>query len=172
MVVIGATLSVISPLLIQGALNEGLLPENEVPNLEILYTLVASVVGLWAFVGALSVWQHYLSAQIGNRVMGVLRVRMFEHLQSMHSGVFTKTKTGAIQSRLQNDVGGVAYVLKEVIGDLLGSAVTVSASLVAMLILSWELNVVAVALPPLMFFCKSNRARARPYRYGHAAITH
>lgn len=152
MVVIGATLSVIPPLLIQGALNEGLLPENEVPNLEILYTLVASVVGLWAFVGALSVWQHYLSAQIRNWVMGVLRVRMFEHLQSMHFGVFTKTKTGAIQSRLQDDVGGVAYVLKEVIGGLFGSAVTVSASLVAMLILSWELNVVAVALLPLMIF--------------------
>lgn len=152
MVVIGATLSVIPPLLIQDALNEGLLRENGVPNLEILCTLVAIVVGLWAFIGALSVWQHYLSAQIRNWVMGVLRVCMFDHLQSMHFGVFTKTKTGAIQSRLQDDVGGVAYVLKEVIGGLFGSAVTVSASLVAMLILSWELNVVAVALLPLMIF--------------------
>ena len=161
LVMIGAALSVIPPLLIQDAFNEGLFPEGGVPNLEILGTLVAIMVGLWAFIGALSVWQHYLTAQIGNRVMGALRVRMFEHLQSMHLGFFTKTKTGAIQSRLQNDVGGVANVLKEVIANLLGSTVTVVASLVAMLILSWELTVVAVILLPLMIFLQKRIGRVR-----------
>ena len=161
LVVLGAALSVIPPLLIQDAFNEGLFPESGVPNLEILGTLVAIMVGLWAFIGALSVWQHYLTAQIGNRVMGALRVRMFEHLQSMHLGFFTKTKTGAIQSRLQNDVGGVANVLKEVIANLLGSTVTVLASLVAMLILSWELTVVAVVLLPLMIFLQKRIGRVR-----------
>jgi len=109
----------------------------------------------------LSVWQHYLTAQIGNRVMGSLRVRMFEHLQSMHLGFFTKAKTGAIQSRLQNDVGGVANILKEVIANLLGSTVTVVASLVAMLILSWQLTVVAVILLPLMIFLQKRIGRVR-----------
>ncbi len=161
LVVIGAALSVIPPLLIQDAFNEGLFPESGVPNLEILGTLVAIMVGIWAFIGALSVWQHYLTAQIGNRVMGALRVRMFEHLQSMHLGFFTKTKTGAIQSRLQNDVGGVANVLKEVIANLLGSTVTVAASLVAMLILSWQLTVVAVVLLPLMIFLQKRIGRVR-----------
>jgi ATP-binding cassette subfamily B protein len=161
LVVIGAALSVIPPLLIQDAFNDGLFPESGVPNLEILGTLVAIMVGLWAFIGALSVWQHYLTAQIGNRVMGALRVRMFEHLQSMHLGFFTKTKTGAIQSRLQNDVGGVANVLKEVIANLLGSTVTVAASLVAMLILSWELTVVAVVLLPLMILLQKRIGRVR-----------
>lgn len=161
LVVTGAALSVIPPLLIQDAFNEGLFPESGIPNLEILGTLVALMVGLWAFIGGLSVWQHYLTAQIGNRVMGSLRVRMFEHLQSMHLGFFTKTKTGAIQSRLQNDVGGVAGVLKEVIANLLGSTVTVAASLVAMLILSWQLTVVAVILLPLMIVLQRRIGRVR-----------
>jgi len=161
LVVTGAALSVIPPLLIQDAFNEGLFPDSGIPNLEILGTLVAIMVGLWAVIGALSVWQHYVTAQVGNRVMGSLRVRMFEHLQSMHVGFFTKTKTGAIQSRLQNDVGGVATVLKEVIANLLGSAVTVAASLVAMLILSWQLTVVAVILLPFMIFLQKRIGRVR-----------
>ena len=157
----GAALSVIPPLLIQEAFNEGLFPESGVPDIPILTTLVIIMVSLWAIIGALSVWQHYLTAQIGNRVMGSLRVRMFEHLQSMHLGFFTKAKTGAIQSRLQNDVGGVATVLKEVIANLLGSTVTVLASLVAMLILSWQLTLVAVILLPLMIFLQKRIGRVR-----------
>ncbi|MEL0274122.1 MAG: ABC transporter ATP-binding protein, partial [Pontimonas sp.] len=148
-------------LLIQEAFNEGLFPESGVPDIPILTTLVIIMVSLWAIIGALSVWQHYLTAQIGNRVMGSLRVRMFEHLQSMHLGFFTKAKTGAIQSRLQNDVGGVATVLKEVIANLLGSTVTVLASLVAMLILSWQLTLVAVILLPLMIFLQKRIGRVR-----------
>ncbi|MEL0256895.1 MAG: ABC transporter ATP-binding protein [Pontimonas sp.] len=161
LVMTGAALSVIPPLLIQEAFNEGLFPESGVPNITILTTLVIIMVSLWAIIGALSVWQHYLTAQIGNRVMGSLRVRMFEHLQSMHLGFFTKAKTGAIQSRLQNDVGGVATVLKEVIANLLGSTVTVLASLVAMLILSWQLTLVAVILLPLMIFLQKRIGRVR-----------
>lgn len=161
LVVTGAALSVIPPLLIQEAFNEGLFPESGVPNIPILTTLVLIMVSLWAVIGALSVWQHYLTAQIGNRVMGSLRVRMFEHLQSMHLGFFTKAKTGAIQSRLQNDVGGVASVLKEVIANLLGSTVTVLASLVAMLILSWELTLVAVVLLPVMILLQKRIGRVR-----------
>jgi len=161
LVVVGAALSVVPPLLIQDAFNLGLFPETGIPNLELLGTLVAVMVGIWVVIGGLSVWQHYLTAQIGNRVMGSLRVRMFDHLQSMHLGFFTGTKTGAIQSRLQNDVGGVATVLKEVIANMLGSTVTVVASLIAMLILSWELTLVAVILLPLMILLQKRIGRVR-----------
>jgi ATP-binding cassette, subfamily B, bacterial len=161
LVVFGAGLSVIPPLLIQDAFNLGLFPETGEPNLEILGTLVGIMVALWFLIGALSVWQHYLTARIGNSVMGSLRVKMFAHLQNMHLGFFTATKTGAIQSRLQNDVGGVATVLKEVIANMLGSAVTVAASLVAMLILSWELTLVAIALLPLMVLLQRRIGRVR-----------
>ena len=161
LVIVGAGLSVVPPLLIQDAFNLGLFPEAGGPNLDLLGTLVAIMVGIWFAIGALSVWQHYLTAQIGNRVMGSLRVTMFEHLQSMHLGFFTATKTGAIQSRLQNDVGGVATVLKEVIANMLGSTVTVGASLIAMLILSWELTLVAVILLPFMVILQKRIGRVR-----------
>jgi ATP-binding cassette subfamily B protein len=161
LVVSGAAISVIPPLLIQDAFNLGLFPESGGPNLDILATLVTAMVALWFVIGALSVWQHYLTAQIGNKVMGSLRVKMFDHLQNMHLGFFTATKTGAIQSRLQNDVGGVATVLKEVIANMLGSIVTVAASLVAMLILSWQLTLVAIALLPLMVLLQRRIGRVR-----------
>ena len=73
LVITGAALSVVPPLLIQDAFNEGLFPEGGIPNLGLLSTLVGIMVGLWVVIGALSVWQHYLTAQIGNRVMGSLR---------------------------------------------------------------------------------------------------
>ncbi len=163
LVMTGAALSVLPPLMIQDAFNEGLFPNSGEPNLDLLARLVLIMVLIWIVIGALSVWQHYLTSQIGNRVMGSLRVRMFEHLQSMHLGFFSKTKTGAIQSRLQNDVGGVASVLKEVIANLLGNTVTVLASLIAMIILSWQLTLVAVMLLPLMVYLqkKIGRVRAR-----------
>lgn len=160
-VLVGAGLSVIPPLLIQDAFNLGLFPSEGQPNLEVLGRLVGMMIAIWAIAGALSVWQHYLTAHIGNRVMGTLRVKMFAHLHSMELGFFTRTKTGAIQSRLQNDVGGVAAVLKDVMANMLGSAVTVLASLVAMLLLSWQLTLIAIALLPLMVLLQRRIGRIR-----------
>jgi ATP-binding cassette subfamily B protein len=161
LVLIGAGLSVVPPLLIQEAFNFGLFPEDSGPDLDLLARLVGLMIAVWFITGALSVWQHYLTADIGNRVMGALRVRMFAHLQSMELGFFTRTKTGAIQSRLQNDVGGVATVLKDVMANMLGSAVTVLASFVAMLILSWQLTLIAVVLFPLMIILQRRIGRIR-----------
>lgn len=161
LVLVGAGLSVVPPLLIQDAFNLGLFPEGGIPDLELLARLVGLMIAVWFITGALSVWQHYLTADIGNRVMGALRVRMFAHLQSMELGFFTRTKTGAIQSRLQNDVGGVATVLKDVMANMLGSAVTVLASFVAMLILSWQLTLIAVVLFPLMIVLQRRIGKIR-----------
>lgn len=150
LVLVAAGFSVVPPLLIQAAFNEGLFPESGVPDLEILSTFVVSMIAIWLFTAALGVWQTFLTASVGNKVMGSLRVRMFAHLQSMELAFFTKTKTGAIQSRLQNDVGGVAGVLSNTISSLLGSSVTVLASMVAMFLLSWQLTIVALIMLPLM----------------------
>ena len=72
--------------------------------------------------------------------MADLRGRLFEHLQRMDLAFFTATRTGAIQSRLANDVGGVQSVLSETASSILGNVVTVVAALVAMLLLSWQLT--------------------------------
>src|SRR5690606_25590695 len=95
--------------------------------------------------------QTWLTSSVGNRVTGDLRVRMFEHLQSMELGFFTRTKTGVIQSRLQNDVGGVSGVLTSTFTSILGNTVTVIASLVAMVLIDWRLTLIAlVIMPPLV----------------------
>ena len=90
-----------------------------------------------ALIGVYQTWQTTL---LGNRVMADLRGRLFEHLQRMDLAFFTATRTGAIQSRLANDVGGVQSVLSETASSILGNVVTVVAALVAMLLLSWQLT--------------------------------
>lgn len=161
LVMVAAGFSVVPPLLIQEAFNQGLFPESGIPNLEILSVFVVSMIAIWLFTAALGVWQTYLTSSVGNKVMGSLRVRMFAHLQSMELAFFTKTKTGAIQSRLQNDVGGVAGVLSNTISSLLGSSVTVLASMVAMFLLSWKLTLVALILLPVMVFLQRQVGQVR-----------
>ena len=161
LVLFAAGLSVLPPLLIQGAFNQGLFPANGKPDLGFLTTMVFTMIGIWLLAASLGVWQTYLTATVGNKVMGSLRVRMFAHLQSMELAFFTKTKTGAIQSRLSNDVGGVAGVLSNTISSILGSSVTVLASMAAMLLLSWQLTIVALIMLPLMVFLQRRVGQVR-----------
>jgi len=161
LVLVAAGLSVFPPLLIQSAFNQGLFPKSGRPDLGVLTTLVFSMIAIWLLAAALGVWQTYLTSSVGNKVMGSLRVRMFAHLQSMELAFFTKTKTGAIQSRLSNDVGGVAGVLSNTISSILGSSVTVLASMVAMLLLSWQLTIVALIMLPLMVFLQRRVGQVR-----------
>ncbi|WP_208324033.1 ABC transporter ATP-binding protein [Diaminobutyricimonas sp. TR449] len=150
LVLVGAALSVIPPLLIQRAFDEGLFPPDGGPNIPQLTWLVALMIGLYVLSSLLGVWQTWLTASVGNKVMGSLRVRLFSHLQSMELGFFTNTKTGIIQSRLQNDVGGVASVLSNTVSSVLGNTVTVLAAFVAMLLLNWQLTLIAVVIMPIL----------------------
>ena len=98
----------------------------------------------------LGVWQTYLTATIGNGVTASLRVRLFTRLEQMELGFFTRTRTGVIQSRLANDVGGVANVLSNTVSSVVGNTVTVIAAFVAMFLLSWQLALIAIVLLPLL----------------------
>ncbi len=161
LVFISAGLSVVPPLLVQRAFDEGLFPPDGNPNLPRLATLVSVMIGIFLGSQLLGVWQTWLTATVGNSVMGELRVRLFTHLQAMELSFFTKTKTGIIQSRLQNDVGGVASVLTNTISSLLGNVVTVIAALVAMLLLSWQLAIVAVILMPILVIAQRRVGQVR-----------
>ncbi|WP_382307875.1 ABC transporter ATP-binding protein [Herbiconiux sp. UC225_62] len=161
LVLITAGLTVIPPLLTQQAFDLGLFPPSGKPNIPVLLELVGAMVLIWIVSAALGVWQTYLTAKVGNRVMGDLRIRLFSHLQRMELAFFTRTKTGIIQSRLQNDVGGVASVLTNTVSSVLGNTVTVIAALVAMLVLSWQLTVVAIVLMPLLVFVQRRVGQVR-----------
>jgi ATP-binding cassette, subfamily B, bacterial len=94
-------------------------------------------------------------------VMRDLRDRLFAHLQTMQLGFFTSTKTGAIQSRLGNDVGGVQSVVTDTASTILSNVVTVAASLIGMLALSWRLTIVALALMPVFILLQIRVGRVR-----------
>jgi len=166
LVLVGAALSVIPPLLTERAFDDGLFPvgangELEPPNLPVLTSIVIAMMAVFIVSSLLGVWQTWLTANVGNKVMGALRVRMFTHLQGMELSFFTRTKTGIIQSRLQNDVGGVASVLTNTVSSVLGNTVTVISAFVAMLILNWQLTVIALILLPVMVIAQRRVGQVR-----------
>ncbi len=161
LVIVGAGLSVLPPLLTKRAFDFGLFPKSGHPDFPVLLEIVAFMVLLYVASAALGVWQTYLTATVGNKVMGALRVSLFTHLQRMELAFFTRTKTGIIQSRLQNDVGGVANVLTNTVSSVLGNTVTVIAAFVSMLVLSWQLTIVAIILMPLLVLAQRRVGRVR-----------
>ncbi|TCO37345.1 ATP-binding cassette subfamily B protein [Rathayibacter tanaceti] len=161
LVLVGAALTVVPPLLTQLAFDHGLFPPDGRPDLPVLLELVGVMVLVWALSAVLGVWQTYLTATVGNTVMGQLRIRLFRHLQAMELGFFTRTRTGVIQSRLANDVGGVASVLTNTVSSVLGNTVTVIAAVVAMLLLSWQMTIVALVLMPVLVIAQRRVGQVR-----------
>ena len=157
LVLITALISVFPPLITQRIFDEGLFPTNTAglilaPNMPHLYRLLGVMVALLVASNLIGIWQTWLTSKTGNRVMGDMRVTLFDHLQKMELAFFTKTKTGVIQSRLANDVGGVATVLTNTVSSVVGNTVTVIAAAITMLILSWQLTLIAFLLMPILVF--------------------
>lgn len=150
LVLVSAALGILPPLITQRVFDDGLFPATGHPNLPVLLTLVSAMLIIFVLSQVLGIVQTRLTARVGNHVMGDLRVRLFSHLQSMELAFFTRTKTGVIQSRLQNDVGGVANVLSNTVSSIIGNTVTVIAAFVAMLLLSWQLTIIALVLLPVV----------------------
>lgn len=161
LVLASAALSVAPPLLTQRIFDQGLFPAGGRPVMSVLVQLVALMVGAYVLSALLGVWQTYLTSTVGNSVMGSLRVRLFTHLQAMELSFFTRTKTGVIQSRLANDVGGVATVLANTVSGVVGNVVTVIAAFVAMVALNWQLTLIAVVLMPFLVVAQRRVGQVR-----------
>ena len=99
--------------------------------------------------GALGVIQTLLSNQVGQRVMHDLRAAVYRHLQRLSLAFFTRTRTGEVQSRINNDIGGVQNVVTNTATNITSSLTTVVATMIGMLLLSWELALFAFALIPV-----------------------
>jgi ATP-binding cassette, subfamily B, bacterial len=98
--------------------------------------------------GALGVVQTLLSNQVGQRVMHDLRANVFRHLQRLSLAFFTRTRTGEVQSRISNDIGGVQSVVTNTATSIASNVTTVVATMIGMLLLSWQLALFAFALIP------------------------
>ena len=170
-VVIAATILVSSllglsvPFLTQAIFDRALFPQQAgavgEPRIDLLVTLVAASVAVTLLGAAISVGQTYLTTRLGNAVMRDLRDRLFRHLQQMDLAFFTRTRTGEIQSRLGSDVAGVQAVVTDTASSILGNTVTVISALVAMLVLSWRLTLVAVVLLPVFVLLQVRVGRVR-----------
>jgi ATP-binding cassette, subfamily B, bacterial len=102
--------------------------------------------------GILGVIQTLVSNQVGQRVMHDLRAAVFRHLQRLSLAFFTRTRTGEVQSRIQNDIGGVQSVVTNTATSIASNFTTVVATMIGMLLLSWQLALFAFALIPLFAF--------------------
>jgi ATP-binding cassette, subfamily B, bacterial len=99
--------------------------------------------------GVLGVIQTLLSNQVGQQVMHDLRAAVFRHLQGLSLAFFTRTRTGEVQSRISNDIGGVQNVVTNTATSIASNVTTVVATMVGMLVLDWELALFAFALIPV-----------------------
>jgi ATP-binding cassette subfamily B protein len=165
-ILVSSLLGVALPFLTKAIFDRALfprLPDNSVgpPRIGLLLALVGASIAVTLLGALLGVAQTWLTTRLGNSVMRELRDRLFAHLQRMELAFFTGTRTGEIQSRLGNDVAGVQSVVTDTASSILGNAVTVVSALVAMLVLSWRLTLVAVVLLPLFVLLQVRVGRVR-----------
>jgi ATP-binding cassette, subfamily B, bacterial len=109
----------------------------------------AAMIVIAIVAGILGVIQTLLSNQVGQRVMHDLRAAVFRHLQRLSLAFFTRTRTGEVQSRINNDIGGVQSVVTNTATNIASSGTTVVATMIGMLLLSWQLALFAFALIPI-----------------------
>lgn len=159
-VVVAAALSSITPFLTRAVFDDALFAAGG-PDMGLLGWLVAGLVVLPVLVAMLGIAQNWLTSTIGNSAMADLRSDLFAHLQKMELAFFTTTKTGAIQSRLANDVAGVRTVLTDTATSILQNSVTVTAAFVSMVLLSWQLTILTVVLMPLFIWLQLKVGRRR-----------
>jgi ATP-binding cassette subfamily B protein len=145
LIVFSAAIGVISPFLLREVLDVAI-PED---NVRLLTALVAGMIAIPIITGVIGVWQTLLSNQVGQSVMHDLRTKVYRHLQRLSLAFFTRTRTGEVQSRIANDIGGIETVVTSTATSVLANVTTVIATVVAMLLLDWRLAVFALALLPL-----------------------
>jgi ATP-binding cassette subfamily B protein len=145
LIMFSAGLGVVPAFLLKDILNRAI-PQRDTT---LLSYLAGGMIAIAVVTGVLGVGQTLLSNQVGQRVMHDLRAAVFRHLQRLSLAFFTRTRTGEVQSRISNDIGGVQSVVTSTATSIASNVTTVLATMVAMLALSWELAVFAFALIPV-----------------------
>ncbi|TWD84366.1 ATP-binding cassette subfamily B protein [Kribbella amoyensis] len=145
LVVISAFLVVASPLLFKRIVDDGISKGDAG-----LVTALALLVALLAVVEAgLGLLQRWYSAQIGEGLIFDLRTKVFAHVQRMPVAFFTRTQTGALVSRLNTDVIGAQQAFTSTLSGVVSNIISLVLVVAAMLVLSWQLTVVAILLLPV-----------------------
>jgi ATP-binding cassette subfamily B protein len=144
LIALSAGLGIISPFLLRDVLDVAI-PEN---NDGLLALLVAGMIAISVITGVLGVGQTWLSNVVGQKVMHDLRAQVYRHLQRLSLAFFTRTRTGEIQSRIANDIGGVQNVVTSTATSIVSNVTTVIATVIAMMFLDWRLALFSLGLTP------------------------
>ncbi|NUP42316.1 MAG: ABC transporter ATP-binding protein [Streptomyces sp.] len=152
-----ALVSVASPFLLREVLDTAI-PERRTGLLTLLALgMIAAAVVTSVF----GVLQTLISTTVGQRVMHDLRTAVYDRLQRMPLAFFTRTRTGEVQSRIANDIGGMQATVTSTATSLVSNLTSVVATVVAMLALDWRLTVVSLLLLPLFVWISRRVGRER-----------
>jgi ATP-binding cassette, subfamily B, bacterial len=154
---LSAGISMISPFLLREVLDKAI-PERDTV---LLTWLVGGMIVISIATGALGVAQTWLSNLVGQRVMHDLRAAVYRHLQRLSLAFFTRTRTGEVQSRIANDIGGIQNVVTSTATSIVSSVTTVLATIVAMFLLDWRLAAFSLALLPFFVWLTRRVGRER-----------
>ena len=146
-----------SPFLLRAVIDKAL-PEK---NLRLLIWLVAGMVAVAAISGAFGVIQTWVSTKVGQHVMHGLRTSVFSHLQRQSIAFFTRTRTGEVQSRITNDIGGMESVVTSTATSVASNFTTAIGTAVAMVVLSWRLSLISLVVMPPAIYLTRKVARMR-----------
>jgi ATP-binding cassette, subfamily B, bacterial len=151
LIVASSLVGLASPFLLRAVIDTAL-PDR---NLRLLAWLAAAMVAVAAVTSAFGVIQTWISTKVGQRVMHELRTSVFTHLQRQSIAFFTRTRTGEVQSRIQNDIGGMESVVTSTATSIASNLTTTVATAVAMAALSWQLSLISlVVMPPAIFLTR------------------
>ena len=169
LIVLSAGLGIVSPFLLRAVLDQAI-PARDTT---LLALLVLGMIAIAIATGALGVAQTLLSNTVGQRVMHDLRAAVYRHLQRLSLSFFTRTRTGEIQSRIANDIGGVQSVVTSTATSIVSNVTTVMAAATAMFLLDWRLALFAFALLPFFVWLTrrvgAERKRITSVRQGRLA---
>jgi ATP-binding cassette, subfamily B, bacterial len=154
---VSSALGVIPAFIIKELFNTAI-PEG---NLRLTTALVAVAIAISVVTGAFGVVQSYLSTQVGQSVMHDMRTTVYRHLQRLSLAFFTKTRTGEVQSRIANDIGGVDNVLTSTATSVMSTITTITATVIAMFLLDWKLALLSLGLLPLFVYITRKVGDAR-----------
>jgi ATP-binding cassette subfamily B protein len=144
-IVVSTFLGLLPPLLIRAVFDVAIVDDNGSYLNTLFIIMVIAAVGE----AGLSLVERWLSSRIGEGLIFDLRVRLFDHVQRMPLAFFTRTQTGTLISRLNNDVIGAQRAFTGTLGTVVGNVITLGGTLIAMLLLEWRLTLLAIVILPV-----------------------
>lgn len=151
LIVASSIITLATPFLVREVIDHAI-PQRDVT---LLVWAVVAMIGIAVGSSVLGVLQTWISTSVGQKVMHDLRTRVFTHLQRQSLGFFTRTRGGEVQSRLTNDIGGMQTVVTTAATSVAANLTTVVGTVVAMVVLSWELSLLSlIVLPPAIWLTR------------------